>query len=80
MCMFVVCQEQQYTWDDGIHPKSSQAQNYKNQARFATIKSASLVRFSFFHENDLCQCGLATELHAEKGLQNKFPYNLCEDS
>ncbi|XP_033827931.1 serine/threonine-protein kinase TAO3 isoform X1 [Periophthalmus magnuspinnatus] len=42
-------------WDDGIHrdhrpelrpvssDKSSQAQNYKNQGRFATIKSASLV-------------------------------------
>nr|XP_057925601.1 serine/threonine-protein kinase TAO3 isoform X2 [Doryrhamphus excisus] len=43
--------EQQYNWDDGIHrdhrlislDKSSQAQNYKNQGRFATIKSASLV-------------------------------------
>ncbi|XP_060894359.1 serine/threonine-protein kinase TAO3 [Labrus mixtus] len=45
----------QYNWDDGIHrdlrsglrpassDKSSQAQNYKNQGRFATIKSASLV-------------------------------------
>ncbi|XP_026198571.1 serine/threonine-protein kinase TAO3 [Anabas testudineus] len=44
-----------YNWDDGIHrdhrpelrpassDKSSQAQNYKNQGRFATIKSASLV-------------------------------------
>ncbi|XP_061134265.1 serine/threonine-protein kinase TAO3 isoform X3 [Syngnathus typhle] len=30
-------------WDDSMHPKSSQAQSYKNQARFATIKSASLV-------------------------------------
>uniref|UniRef100_A0A8C4HL72 Serine/threonine-protein kinase TAO3 n=1 Tax=Dicentrarchus labrax TaxID=13489 RepID=A0A8C4HL72_DICLA len=47
--------DHQYTWDDGIHSdpraglrpassdKSSQAQNYKNQGRFATIKSASLV-------------------------------------
>ncbi|XP_068594809.1 serine/threonine-protein kinase TAO3 [Brachionichthys hirsutus] len=47
--------DQQYNWDDGIHrdhraalkpsssDKSSQAQNYKNQGRFATIKSASLV-------------------------------------
>ncbi|KAM8761102.1 serine/threonine-protein kinase TAO3 isoform 1-T5 [Acanthopagrus schlegelii] len=47
--------EHQYNWDDGIHrdhrsglrpassDKSSQAQNYKNQGRFATIKSASLV-------------------------------------
>ncbi|XP_077376738.1 serine/threonine-protein kinase TAO3 isoform X2 [Festucalex cinctus] len=36
--------EQQYKWDeDDVYPKSSQAQNYKNQARFATIKSASLV-------------------------------------
>ncbi|XP_056889998.1 serine/threonine-protein kinase TAO3 [Takifugu flavidus] len=44
-----------YNWDDGIHrdhrpglrpsssDRSSQAQNYKNQGRFATIKSASLV-------------------------------------
>ncbi|KAJ4941864.1 hypothetical protein JOQ06_011737 [Pogonophryne albipinna] len=44
-----------YNWDDGNHrdqlqglrpsssDKSSQAQNYKNQSRFATIKSASLV-------------------------------------
>lgn len=49
-------QDHQYNWDDGIHrdhraglrpassDKSSQAQNYKNQGRFATIKSASLVR------------------------------------
>lgn len=48
-------QDHQYNWDDGIHrdprqglrpsssDKSSQAQNYKNQGRFATIKSASLV-------------------------------------
>ncbi|CAG5925407.1 unnamed protein product [Menidia menidia] len=47
--------DHQYNWDDGIHrdhrpdlgpassDKSSQAQNYKNQGRFATIKSASLV-------------------------------------
>uniref|UniRef100_A0A665SYV1 Serine/threonine-protein kinase TAO3 n=1 Tax=Echeneis naucrates TaxID=173247 RepID=A0A665SYV1_ECHNA len=47
--------EHQYNWDDGIHrdhrpelrsassDRSSQAQNYKNQGRFATIKSASLV-------------------------------------
>ncbi|XP_029296663.1 serine/threonine-protein kinase TAO3 [Cottoperca gobio] len=47
--------DQQYNWDDGMHrdqplglrpsssDKSSQAQNYKNQGRFATIKSASLV-------------------------------------
>lgn len=47
--------DQQYSWDDGMHrdnrpelrpvppDKSSQAQNYKNQGRFATIKSASLV-------------------------------------
>ncbi|CAL9708095.1 unnamed protein product [Knipowitschia caucasica] len=42
--------DHQYNWDDGIHrdhrPElrpSSQAQNYKNQGRFATIKSASLV-------------------------------------
>ncbi|KAI4820831.1 hypothetical protein KUCAC02_028798 [Chaenocephalus aceratus] len=47
--------DQQYNWDDGNHrdqlqglrpsssDKSSQAQNYKNQSRFATIKSASLV-------------------------------------
>ncbi|KAI3372579.1 hypothetical protein L3Q82_023053, partial [Scortum barcoo] len=46
--------DHQYNWDDGIHrdlrsglrpassDKSSQAQNYKNQGRFATIKSASL--------------------------------------
>ncbi|XP_068994491.1 serine/threonine-protein kinase TAO3 isoform X2 [Embiotoca jacksoni] len=44
-----------YNWEDGMHrdhrpelrpassDKSSQAQNYKNQGRFATIKSASLV-------------------------------------
>ncbi|XP_037337969.2 serine/threonine-protein kinase TAO3 isoform X1 [Pungitius pungitius] len=44
-----------YNWDEGLHrdhlqglrpsssDKSSQAQNYKNQGRFATIKSASLV-------------------------------------
>ncbi|XP_013866603.1 serine/threonine-protein kinase TAO3 [Austrofundulus limnaeus] len=44
-----------YNWDDGIHrdhrpepghcssDRDSQAQNYKNQGRFATIKSASLV-------------------------------------
>ncbi|XP_051924878.1 serine/threonine-protein kinase TAO3 isoform X1 [Hippocampus zosterae] len=45
--------EQQYTWDEGIHPKSSQAQNYKNQARFATIKSASLVTKQIHeHEQD----------------------------
>ncbi|CAB1442419.1 unnamed protein product [Pleuronectes platessa] len=48
-------QDHQYNWDDGLHrdhrpelrpassDKSSQAQNYKNQSRFATIKSASLV-------------------------------------
>ncbi|XP_068506358.1 serine/threonine-protein kinase TAO3 isoform X2 [Syngnathus scovelli] len=36
-------EEQHYKWDDSMHPKSSQAQSYKNQARFATIKSASLV-------------------------------------
>ncbi|XP_054466333.1 serine/threonine-protein kinase TAO3 [Anoplopoma fimbria] len=47
--------DQPYNWDDGVHrdqmqglrpsssDKSSQAQNYKNQGRFATIKSASLV-------------------------------------
>ncbi|KAM7415712.1 hypothetical protein PAMA_017988 [Pampus argenteus] len=47
--------DHQYNWDDGIHrdhrpeprpacaDNSSQAQNYKNQGRFATIKSASLV-------------------------------------
>uniref|UniRef100_UPI0037E98E5D serine/threonine-protein kinase TAO3 n=1 Tax=Semicossyphus pulcher TaxID=241346 RepID=UPI0037E98E5D len=47
--------DHQHNWDDGIHrdhrsglrpassDKSSQAQNYKNQGRFATIKSASLV-------------------------------------
>ncbi|XP_028269539.1 serine/threonine-protein kinase TAO3 [Parambassis ranga] len=47
--------DHQYNWDDGIHrdhrpelrpissDKCSQAQNYKNQGRFATIKSASLV-------------------------------------
>ncbi|GAA6218632.1 serine/threonine-protein kinase TAO3 [Lates japonicus] len=44
--------DHQYNWDDGIHrdhrpepmpASSSQAQNYKNQGRFATIKSASLV-------------------------------------
>ncbi|XP_071386391.1 serine/threonine-protein kinase TAO3-like, partial [Centroberyx affinis] len=47
--------DHQYNWDDGIHrdhrpelrpassDKSSQAHNYKNQGRFATIKSASLV-------------------------------------
>uniref|UniRef100_A0A669CM86 Serine/threonine-protein kinase TAO3 n=1 Tax=Oreochromis niloticus TaxID=8128 RepID=A0A669CM86_ORENI len=52
---FVFKQDHQYNWDDGIHrdhrpeptpasfDKSSQAQNYKNQGRFATIKSASLV-------------------------------------
>uniref|UniRef100_A0A8D0ACX8 Serine/threonine-protein kinase TAO3 n=1 Tax=Sander lucioperca TaxID=283035 RepID=A0A8D0ACX8_SANLU len=58
MTMIVfVCftQDHQYNWDDGTHrdhrqglrpsssDKSSQAQNYKNQGRFATIKSASLV-------------------------------------
>lgn len=58
-------QDHQYNWDDGIHrdlrsglrpassDKSSQAQNYKNQGRFATIKSASLVSltnlFPLFH-------------------------------
>ncbi|XP_037114018.1 serine/threonine-protein kinase TAO3 isoform X4 [Syngnathus acus] len=36
-------EEQHCKWDDSMHPKSSQAQSYKNQARFATIKSASLV-------------------------------------
>ncbi|KAA8592530.1 hypothetical protein FQN60_017985 [Etheostoma spectabile] len=48
--------DHQYNWDDGTHrdhrqglrpsssDKSSQAQNYKNQGRFATIKSASLLR------------------------------------
>ncbi|XP_035021000.2 serine/threonine-protein kinase TAO3 isoform X1 [Hippoglossus stenolepis] len=48
-------QDHQYNWDDGLHrdhrpelrpassDKSSQVQNYKNQSRFATIKSASLV-------------------------------------
>ncbi|KAG7490024.1 serine serine/threonine-protein kinase TAO3 [Solea senegalensis] len=47
--------DHQYNWDDGIHrdhrpeprpassDKSSQAQNYRSQGRFATIKSASLV-------------------------------------
>ncbi|XP_061759078.1 serine/threonine-protein kinase TAO3 isoform X2 [Nerophis ophidion] len=43
--------DHQYNWDEGIHrdhrltslDKSSQAQSYKNQGRFATIKSASLV-------------------------------------
>uniref|UniRef100_A0A3Q0QWN2 Serine/threonine-protein kinase TAO3 n=1 Tax=Amphilophus citrinellus TaxID=61819 RepID=A0A3Q0QWN2_AMPCI len=47
--------DHQYNWDEGIHrdhrpelrpasfDKGSQAQNYKNQGRFATIKSASLV-------------------------------------
>ncbi|KAF1389529.1 hypothetical protein PFLUV_G00074350 [Perca fluviatilis] len=47
--------DHQYNWDDGTHrdhrqglrpsssDKSSQVQNYKNQGRFATIKSASLV-------------------------------------
>ncbi|XP_072288551.1 serine/threonine-protein kinase TAO3 isoform X1 [Eucyclogobius newberryi] len=47
--------DHQYNWDDRLHrdprpelrpvssDKSSQAQNYKNQSRFATIKSASLV-------------------------------------
>ncbi|XP_076006797.1 serine/threonine-protein kinase TAO3 [Genypterus blacodes] len=47
--------DHQYNWDDGIHrdhrpelrpassDMSSQAHNYKNQGRFATIKSASLV-------------------------------------
>ncbi|XP_047447374.1 serine/threonine-protein kinase TAO3 [Mugil cephalus] len=44
--------DHQFNWDDGIHrpelrpgssDKGSQAQNYKNQGRFATIKSASLV-------------------------------------
>uniref|UniRef100_A0A7N6B4Z3 Serine/threonine-protein kinase TAO3 n=1 Tax=Anabas testudineus TaxID=64144 RepID=A0A7N6B4Z3_ANATE len=51
----VKCEDHLYNWDDGIHrdhrpelrpassDKSSQAQNYKNQGRFATIKSASLV-------------------------------------
>ncbi|XP_029942520.1 serine/threonine-protein kinase TAO3-like isoform X1 [Salarias fasciatus] len=47
--------DHQYNWEDGLHrdhlpelrpassDKSSQAHNYKNQGRFATIKSASLV-------------------------------------
>ncbi|XP_070411654.1 serine/threonine-protein kinase TAO3 isoform X1 [Nothobranchius furzeri] len=47
--------DHQYNWDDGIHrdhrpelrpscsDRSGPAQNYKNQGRFATIKSASLV-------------------------------------
>uniref|UniRef100_A0A8D0AHI3 Serine/threonine-protein kinase TAO3 n=1 Tax=Sander lucioperca TaxID=283035 RepID=A0A8D0AHI3_SANLU len=51
----VKVRDHQYNWDDGTHrdhrqglrpsssDKSSQAQNYKNQGRFATIKSASLV-------------------------------------
>lgn len=54
LCCLCFMQEHQYNWDDGIHrdhraglrpcsDKSSQAQNYKNQGRFATIKSASLV-------------------------------------
>lgn len=54
-CLTCSLQDQHYNWDDGIHrdhrpelrpassDKSSQAQNYKNQGRFATIKSASLV-------------------------------------
>uniref|UniRef100_A0A8C6M8D8 Serine/threonine-protein kinase TAO3 n=2 Tax=Nothobranchius TaxID=28779 RepID=A0A8C6M8D8_NOTFU len=52
---FYVAQDHQYNWDDGIHrdhrpelrpscsDRSGPAQNYKNQGRFATIKSASLV-------------------------------------
>lgn len=67
-------QDHQYNWDDGIHrdlrsglrpassDKSSQAQNYKNQGRFATIKSASLVSltnlfpqyFPFWDPKKLC--------------------------
>lgn len=55
VCVFFFSQDHQYNWDDGIHrdhrpeprpassDKSSQAQNYKNQGLFATIKSASLV-------------------------------------
>ncbi|XP_077457087.1 serine/threonine-protein kinase TAO3-like [Stigmatopora argus] len=44
--------EQQYKWDDVLH-KSSHVQNYKNQARFATIKSASLVTKQIHeHEQD----------------------------
>ncbi|XP_061586528.1 serine/threonine-protein kinase TAO3 [Cololabis saira] len=47
--------DHQYNWDDGLHrdhrpelrpassDKSSQAQSYKNQGHFSTIKSASLV-------------------------------------
>ncbi|XP_056129565.1 serine/threonine-protein kinase TAO3 [Lampris incognitus] len=47
--------DHQYNWDDGIHrdhrpelrsassDRSSQVHNFKNQGRFATIKSASLV-------------------------------------
>uniref|UniRef100_A0A672IB10 Serine/threonine-protein kinase TAO3 n=1 Tax=Salarias fasciatus TaxID=181472 RepID=A0A672IB10_SALFA len=50
-----VAQDHPYNWEDGLHrdhlpelrpassDKSSQAHNYKNQGRFATIKSASLV-------------------------------------
>ncbi|XP_062307087.1 serine/threonine-protein kinase TAO3 isoform X2 [Osmerus eperlanus] len=51
----MVATEQQYNWEDGLHReqsaelrsassgRSSPAYNYKNQGRFATIKSASLV-------------------------------------
>uniref|UniRef100_A0A8D3EB02 Serine/threonine-protein kinase TAO3 n=1 Tax=Scophthalmus maximus TaxID=52904 RepID=A0A8D3EB02_SCOMX len=54
-----------FNWDDGLHrdhrpelrpassDKSSQSQNYKNQGRFATIKSASLVTKQIHeHEQD----------------------------
>uniref|UniRef100_A0A8D3AL26 Serine/threonine-protein kinase TAO3 n=1 Tax=Scophthalmus maximus TaxID=52904 RepID=A0A8D3AL26_SCOMX len=57
--------EHQFNWDDGLHrdhrpelrpassDKSSQSQNYKNQGRFATIKSASLVTKQIHeHEQD----------------------------
>ncbi|KAM9858484.1 serine/threonine-protein kinase TAO3 [Aulostomus maculatus] len=53
--------DHQYNWDDGLHrdhrmatsDKNREAQNYKNQGRFATIKSASLVTKQIHeHEQD----------------------------
>ena len=66
VCVCVcVCVFQDH-WDEGLHrdqrqerssssDRSSQGQNYRNQGRFATIKSASLVssnRSDFIDHND----------------------------
>ncbi|TNN30217.1 Serine/threonine-protein kinase TAO3 [Liparis tanakae] len=79
-------------WDDGIHrdhlqglrpsssDKSSQAQNYKNQSRFATIKSASLVRRSVCSPSDTavcssdapCPCFMFQDQHVHSARRGKL--------